>query len=320
MDVDTKYGPLKDAQHVERWPDGTLKSCWPTGRSPLKTPVGDILPLYETDDARKLRLMPVEFFEDGSLKSVSLQEQAKICAPLGEMDAEALVFYPGDRVRRFFPLRGNLSGYWTVANEYELARAETIPTPAGELTAKLLSVAFHESGALRSLTFWPRDEVTLPTPVGQARVRVGVAFFEAGEMRSFEPAQPIPVPTPLGELTAFDPDPEGVHGDLNSLEFDRAGRVVRVSVPFDRVTLGGKVFEPGYDVNACDGGLTDIVPLRLSFRYASGVASAVRVHLPPNSENPDRYEEFPLPDTEVRVEREVVQAKPILYHCFEELG
>ena len=56
-------------------------------------------------------------------------------------------------------------------------------------------------------------------------VRYGCAFYENGSLRSCEPARPAHVPTPLGEMAAYDATASAICGDVNSLCFDENGAV-----------------------------------------------------------------------------------------------
>ena len=114
------------------------------------------------------------------------------------------------------------------------------------------------------------------SPAGPARVRVGIAFHPSGAVRSLEPADPLVAATPLGRLTAYDPDPCGITGDVNSLRFAPAGRVEALSTIHHlvRVTPPGAkplVFGPGFTESACGDGAKVPVPLRLEFPDAGAV-------------------------------------------------
>lgn len=268
--LETKYGTLGPAEHVETGPDGSLASLVPAGLFTLDTPLGRLTPQFSTDDMRRPKVEPLMFHPNGTLRAIALEERTEVPTPLGPMRAELLTFYPCGSLRRVFPLNGKLSGYWTEKEEAALAGPMAVDTPAGTVTARLVGVQFFPDGGLRSVTLWPGDTVEADTPAGRMAVRIGMSFYRSGKLRSVEPARPVAVPTRLGPLEAFDPDALGVHGDLNSLVFNEDGSVASLGAPGNtvEVTLPGgrtRLFEPARTPNLCDERLMDIQPLWISF-------------------------------------------------------
>lgn len=236
-------------------PDGSPAEVLLEERVELSTPAGVLVPQYEPEDPRRQRVQPVELHPGGGLKAVSLQEKAVIETPVGPMAAERVTFHPGGELRRVFPLDGKISAYWSVENETALAGPQRMQTPIGVVSARIISVHFFPSGALRSVTLWPGERVTIATPQGPASVSVGFSFHESGALRSFEPDAPFEAKTPVGTVLAFDTDPEGgMAADLNSLQFDEAGNVTALTTATDKVVVTCKAVadgEPGG--NGADG-------------------------------------------------------------------
>lgn len=219
-------------------PDGSPAEVLLEDRVELFTPAGVLVPQYEPEDPRRQRVQPVELHPGGGLKAVSLQERAVIETPVGPMAAERVTFHPGGQLRRVFPLDGKISAYWSVENETALAGPQRMATPIGVVGARIISVHFFPSGALRSVTLWPGERVTITTPQGPASVSVGFSFHESGALRSFEPDAPFEAKTPVGTVLAFDTDPEGgMAADLNSLQFDEAGNVTALTTATDKVVV-----------------------------------------------------------------------------------
>lgn len=236
-------------------PDGSPAEVLLEKRIELPTPVGVLVPQYQPEDPRRQRVQPVELHPGGRLKALSLQEKAVIETPVGPMAAERVTFHPGGQLRRVFPLDGKISAYWSVENETALAGPQRMETPIGVVSARIISVHFFPSGALRSVTLWPGERVTIATPQGPASVSVGFSFHESGALRSFEPDAPFEAATPVGTVLAFDTDPEGgMAADLNSLQFDEAGNVTALTTATDKVVVTCKaVADAVPDGNGADG-------------------------------------------------------------------
>ncbi|WP_243360507.1 hypothetical protein [Fundidesulfovibrio terrae] len=269
--IQTKYGPIGPVDFVEKGPHGHVTSCVPMAPITITTPLGELIAQHSTDDMRRPKVEPIEFHPDGSLKSLALEERTAVPTPVGTIEAELVTFHPDGSLRRVFPLNGKLSGYWTEKEEVRLAGPLTVPTPVGTVTARLVNVQFFPSGKVRSLTLWPGDTVEIDTPIGRLSARIGLAFHKNGNLRSFEPARMTTVPTPLGDMEAFDPDAEGIHGDLNSLAFHEDGAVASLATPLNtlEITLpdgSKKFFAPATVPNLCDERVKDISPLRIFLR------------------------------------------------------
>jgi hypothetical protein len=268
--IETKYGPLGPVDHVSTWTNGLVASCVPMGAISIETPVGRLTTQHTTDDMRRPKVETLEFFPNGTLKNIALEEPTVIPTPLGPMSAELLTFYPCGSLRRVFPLNGKLSGYWTVKEEATRTSPLTVGTPAGTVTARLVGVQFYPSGELRSLTLWPDENADIDTPTGPQTTRIGMAFYKGGGLRSFEPHRMITVSTPLGGLEAFDPDALGIHGDLGSLSFHEDGSVAGLATPLNTVEVtlpdgSTRLFAPKKTPSLCDERIMDTKPLRISF-------------------------------------------------------
>lgn len=283
--VVTRFGTLQYIDHCTNHPDGTPAAVVVTGPNRLTTPQGTFVPLHTTDDLRCPRLEAIYFHPEGTLKSLSLEEGATVHTVAGPVPVEHLTFYPSGAPKRLFPLNGKLSGYWSQEDEFGLAKPVALALPhVRESESIFISLLLYEGGAPRSLTLWPNMRITVNTPAGEMAVRTGVAWYEDGAVRSVEPAEPAPVTTPVGTLTAFNPDPEGIVGDANSLGFAPDGRVAEVMTVTDTlvVTCGGvrERFAPGERVNLCDERERDPSPLILTFTYdAEGHARVTIRHV-----------------------------------------
>lgn len=266
--LETRYGVLKGLVWVEYYSDGCVESCTLEVANPIQTPCGTLVPQYEEDPRRK-QSRSLSFYPDGSLRSIVLQDQQVIQTSIGAIPAEQILFYPDGQIKRIFPLNGKITGFWTVENEYELATEIDIQTPVGQWRSKLLAAYFYPDGALKSLTFWPQDSITIETPIGAMEIRTGVSFYPQGAIRSVEPKHPTLVKTPIGEITAFHANVHGIHGDSNSLRFSLDGQVCAIATSSDRITITDPqghqlTLQPGLQPS-CNIHIMDVVPLSIEF-------------------------------------------------------
>ncbi|MCJ2163487.1 MULTISPECIES: hypothetical protein [unclassified Pseudodesulfovibrio] len=236
----------------------------------ISTQYGDLIPQHTDDDLRKREILPMEYHPSGSIKSVPLERQTTIVTQAGELPAELISFHENGVINRIFPLNGKLSGYWSQEDEAGLAEPITLISPIGVLTAKFLSVSFYENQSIRSVTLWPGETLSVPTPVGVIETRIGISFTRDGKVRSLEPAKPTLVKTLAGEMAAFDPDVVGVNGDANSLAFDESGEVCQVITTLTKlkvITPDGHTqgFTPEYRDSLCGDTDKEVVPMKVRF-------------------------------------------------------
>lgn len=267
----TPLGSITAMDQAEFYPTGTLKSCVAIDASPLVTEYGILVPQFSSHSERKRQLPCMSFHENGKLNVLPLEEQAVITTPLGEFPAEKVTFHPDGSVKRIFPLDGCLSGFWELSDEIKLAKPIRVETPCGPVEQLIISLYFGPQGNLRSLTFWPGERLKVQSPVGPMTVRIGISFYDAGQIKSIEPAMPVAVKTPIGNIVAYDPDAHGISGDKNSLRFDESGNVtslVTVTSSFDISEPDGSVqtIEAPMRTNAVDGETLEPSPVTVTFK------------------------------------------------------
>jgi hypothetical protein len=285
--LQTRYGPVPIEGKADRHPDGTPRAASFDTAVAFETSLGRLVPQHTIDDSRRMHKPPVTFFQNGQVRSLPLETRTVVETPAGPLPAELVTFHQNGAVARVFPLNGKLSGYWTEADEGRLAETLRLRTPLGPLAGKFVAVAFDPEGRLRSLTLWPDTEVAVPTPAGNAPVRLGLSFHPCGALRSVEPARPLEVRTPVGPVWAYDPDAVGISGDDNSLVFDDAGRIRRVATVRTAITGrgpdGGRLeAAPRVRESICGDGDRELTPLVLEFdadavtvRHGTGRPEAV---------------------------------------------
>ncbi|MDQ7831001.1 MAG: hypothetical protein RDU30_04675 [Desulfovibrionaceae bacterium] len=268
--ITTRLGTFSVQDMVERYGGGSIRAVIPAPGTVIATPYGAFIPRSEATDERTKTGASLEWYRDGALRSIILEKRTLVPTPAGKVLAEQILFYPGGAIKRVFPLCGRTSAYWTQEDEAGLLAPFGVSTPLGCITAKFLSLAFDKCGRLRSLTLFPGQIVDLPTPVGTMPTRIGAAFYPDGALRSVEPGRPTEVPTPAGRVLAFDPDATGITGDVNSLQFDPAGRLTHVATVRTRLTIqdqAGNEREilPAFRESLCGNSETEPVAMSVSF-------------------------------------------------------
>ncbi|MCG8551529.1 MAG: hypothetical protein MI799_14110 [Desulfobacterales bacterium] len=266
----TKYGEIAGYQNLEKYASGTPASLIFTERLEIKTPVGVITPQYAVDDHGRRVLKPVDFYENGNLRKAPLQEAADIETRYGKIPAELVMFYDDGTLKKLFPLNGKLSGYWGEKDEYALAEHLELQLPCGTIRAKPINLAFYQTGNIKSITLWPRESAEVKTPIGTIPVNVGISFYEDGSVKSVEPAEPCTVETKIGKISAYDNDPEGIMGDINSLQFNNQGDVTALSTTQNGIILrnaaGGEIkYTPSKKESLCSEKVEVTTPLQIEF-------------------------------------------------------
>lgn len=269
--ISTPFGVLETLPGIEFFPGGVVSSCIAARACPLSTPLGTLVPQFNAASLRKRQLPAISFHQNGMIRNLPLEDQVTIPTPLGLMPAEQVTFYDNGAVKRVFPLNGTLSGYWTQEDEASLATPVTVDTPMGLVEVTPVCMYFGPEGNLRSLTLWPGIVLDVPTPLGSIPVRSGVAYYDSGVLRSVEPVRPVAVPTPLGELLAYDQDAIGISGDQNSLRFCENGALLGLTTAAHAFELelenGRKKFlTPPLRRHPCDGERMEAGPINLEFR------------------------------------------------------
>lgn len=275
--LETRYGTLSGVSNTTTYPNGSPKSCMLETENRLSTPIGEIVPQYQVvavGQRQKKHRSSLSFFEDGTLKSAALDRSMPLQTPLGTFNAELVTFYENGAIKRLFPLNGQVDGYWSEKNEGDLAEVLDFDLPVGRFSAKIINLHFHPSGALKSLTLWPGERITIKTPVGPALIRTGFALNEDGSLSSFEPADAMPLDTPIGPLKAFDAEMLGMNADQNSVRFSPTGRLLSVKTIHTgiRATRAGQTettIEPLETTSLIDMAVMRTVPMRIDFTEAN---------------------------------------------------
>jgi len=230
------FGILSGITSMESRSDGSLRSVSINEKNVILTHAGDLCAAY-TETPRRKNKPSVQFFENGLAKIVSLEEQQEVITPIGELPAELVTFYKSGELHRVFPVDGQISGFWTEEEERAMNIPLTFDLGFTTFTAMLSSISFYKSGSIQSITLYPGEIVTLDTPLGVFTARHGLSMYESGSLRSFEPASPVNIQTPIGKIAAFDPLSNGINADSGSVLFSPEGNLMRVSTIANRVLV-----------------------------------------------------------------------------------
>ncbi|MDR3288743.1 MAG: membrane-binding protein [Peptococcaceae bacterium] len=216
-------GEIQGITVCEKNGQGGLTSCQVKERNVLSTVYGDFVPRYSRPDFRRKDRSALTFFDNGSVKSIELEEQSPVRTPLGVWEAEFITFDEAGNLNSIFPRNGKLGFAWSEDDEATLVPAYDFSLPCGSFRAKLISARFFPSGALRCVTVWPDERLELTTPLGPLPVRIGFRLHEDGSLAAAEPDRPVKVTTPIGEITAYDSAAVGLDASSGSLRFDPQG-------------------------------------------------------------------------------------------------
>lgn len=269
--IATKYGVLTGISYITRYGEGNIKECIITEAKELKTIHGNFTPQYRDDGVRRKQFKPLSFHNNGNLKNISLQTQVDIETSIGILPAELITFYENFRIKRIFPLDGKLSGFWSDEDEYNLAREFEFKFSFGKFKRKIIGIHFYENGAVKSLTFWPKDTVTIQSPLGITDARIGISLYPDGKLKSFEPSKPLTVYTPIGKIMAYDHSVLGIHGDSNSLRFSADGKIEGVVTSTDAIEVRDengekKIYQPGSKPSMFNLTIKELVPMSIQFQ------------------------------------------------------
>lgn len=265
----TKYGVIQGMDNISTYHSGALKECTVSKKNELTTDYGVLIPQYDFSSSRKKNQYAVSFYEDGSIRGISLNEAAVLVTPIGPMSAERVIFYPNGKLKRLFPLNGQLSAYWDEDDEYQLAMEEEFEFAFGKVKAKIIAISFYEDGNIKSLTFWPKNLIFIETPVGKILTRIGIALHSNGNIKSLEPAAPVKILTPIGSITAYDDTAIGITGDINSLNFTEDGKLKSIATSENKIMVrnsSGRIttYSPE-QINDEDGVEITFLPLVIEF-------------------------------------------------------
>jgi hypothetical protein len=264
-------GVLAGVESYSCYPDGELLGVKMAKKNTLVTSAGELVPAY-TETHRRKNKYSVEFYQCGAIKKIALDAMHEVQTPLGELPAELVTFFETGELKRVFPLDGKIGGMWSEQEEKALGIPLSFELPFTAFTAIIGGIAFYRSGVIRSITLFPGETAPIAAKYGEIIARNGFSLYESGKLESVEPSFPVLIQTPIGALSAFDPNATGVNADLNSLVFDEDGKIMALTTVNNRVAARIEnerplLFAPREVVNPLDGESMITEGLKISFDY-----------------------------------------------------
>lgn len=228
------------------------------------------IPRYSYGDVRRKDLPAIQLYKSGEIKGIDIEGVASVQISNYHLKAEKVTFYKNGRIKKVFPLNGRLSAYWSEDEEYKLAQNIRFTFGFGSVNNKIICVKFYESGAIKSLTFWPKERISIKYKDRIIRCRTGISMFENGKLMTCEPSTPVEVSTPIGNLEAFHKNSIGITGDSNSLKFDKEGNVIELITSTNTIKVINKkgqvvIHSPRSELIFAGAEEKQLIPLRVNF-------------------------------------------------------
>jgi hypothetical protein len=273
MNMQQKFN--SDSHLISRNKNGNIDTVLVGEKLILETSVGELIPRYKLDDGTgRKKEAPVKFYKTGELKSLPLEKSSEILTTLGSMKSELVIFHRNGALWRTFPLNGQVTGFWTEENEFELAETISIPTSLGVIKVKPIYLQFYETGELESILFWPSEQIKIDTEIGEMLIHKGISFHKNGRIKGFEPIKEISIESPIGKLNVYDPDPNGIQAENHSINFYEDGSIHSVITSSNKVSAikdGAefKSFSPKMIASYCNENAFFISPLKITFESDS---------------------------------------------------
>ncbi|MDF2884473.1 MAG: repeat protein [Clostridiaceae bacterium] len=268
--LNNKYGDIQGISSMDYYKNGNPRNCVVNKINELKTNYGTLIPQYDNGSDRRKHVNSFSFYDDGNLKSIYLQNQTKFNTSIGALPGELITFYLNGNINRIFPLNGQITAYWSELDEYKLAENVSLNLSVGKFEKKVICVHFYEDGVVKSITLWPSNTVEINLPIGNVAARIGLSFYNDGNLKSFEPLKPTKIETPIGTITAYDVNALGIHGDLNSVNFSKDGSIESLITSSDTIEVTTKTgekksYKPGLKTSVMNDEVKDVVPMSISF-------------------------------------------------------
>ncbi len=275
----TPYGFISGITAKSFYENGAIKELMLNEKNVVITHAGELIPFYSEETPRRKYKSCLTYHQNGMVKSVSLNEQQDIITPIGEFPAELVTFYDSGELKRFFPLDGKISGFWSEEDERNLNIPFNFEFYFSSFTAMLVGICFYKSGDIRSLTLFPGETILVATKnYGEFKVKTGFSLYENGNLKSIEPAVPTPVTTKIGCINAYDVNAVGINADSNSIEFDEEGSIISLVTSSDRIAVKSpegvmKFITPIEVKNPLSEDESTLIPVKLDFNYAKNTVT-----------------------------------------------
>lgn len=217
------YKVLKGITRSRSYPSGVMQDCNMNEYNLIRVGDNFFVPRYKKLDERKKDNKAMSFYQSGKIKSIALEERSEVKTSIGTLMAEMITFHENGVINSIFPVDGQIGFGWSLEDEENLLEEMDFSFPFGEFQTKIIGLRFYSEGSLKNMILWPGRQININTPIGRQTIRIGFQLYENGAMQSFEPATPVLIQTPIGEIMAFDQHAVGVDADFNSVRFYQDG-------------------------------------------------------------------------------------------------
>lgn len=236
---------MKNIIHEEFDQKGNLVACMFDHEEIIRTSCGDLIPSHDSDySIRKRYRNACEFYENGVISNIYLNDRTLVDTPIGKMDAELITFYEDGSIKRLFPLYGKLSAFWGEDDEFTLCREVEIPVADKKIKCHPRCIFFYPSGKVKSITIWPQTTISFMTRYGEVKTNLGASFYESGELESIEPSADTVVFINEKKIIPFYPFSSRIHADNCSLRFYKNGSIQALKAKtFKTLNNGGEDYE-----------------------------------------------------------------------------
>lgn len=265
-----RHGDLEGVKIAEKYDSGEIESFQVEKLNSITINNIDYIPAYKFSNERKKEYPSIKLYKSGNIKSLDLEEKTAVSVVAGIFNVEKVVFYESGELKRLFPLNGKISGYWSEEDEYKLAEEYNFNLRFTKFKSKVISIQLYKNGNIKSITLWPKDRINIKYNDILINVHTGFSIYENGELESCEPAVPVNIYTPIGNIEAYDPNSIGIHGENNSLKFNIDGTIKALTTSSNIIKIickkGKKIsYSPKEVFLYSNSTIKDIITLNLSF-------------------------------------------------------
>ncbi len=234
--IETKYGNLEGAVFRAAYPDGYPREIRLERENRLVTNYGVFVPHYSSERLARRFESDIMLYPDGGLKYIAFLDRTSLPTNYGMISCISAMFYEDGGLKHLFiEDMKEVAGFGDDV-ESDLVDNIKITLESGHIKAKISGISFYPDGTVCNISFPPDEEVELNTPEGAVKIKNGMYFHENGAIKSLEPATPVCVDTPIGELTAWHPDVAHNCGKNNSLVFNIDGEVESLKTACNVIT------------------------------------------------------------------------------------
>lgn len=265
-----EYGTLKGVTIAEKYNTGEIESFQVESLNRITINNLEYIPAYTLENTRKKEYPSIKLYRSGKIKSLNLEESKSICIPSGIFNVEKVVFYESGELKRLFHLNGKISGYWSEEDEYNLAEEYNFDFRFAKFKAKIISIQLFKSGKIKSITLWPKEKIKIMHNDILINIHTGFSVYETGELETCEPLFPVNVSTPIGNIEAYDKNSIGIHGENNSLKFNKDGSVKALTTSTNIIKIIGRegkefIYSPEEIFLYVNSTVKDLITVKLQF-------------------------------------------------------